>query len=156
MATDPVTYTGKDADFQVGSKTHSALGMGDFSLTFDRGTVEQELTGEIGNAYMAGALSVDGSFTATELSDTAIGVILQNMLPTTQYGEVTTNITVSGSAGPRSLSFYFASAQITGFDISLGDANTITEASIDFTVLDTYRITNVKELEDGSTWVYES
>jgi hypothetical protein len=47
---------------------------------------------------------------------------------------------ISGSAGPDSLSFFFASCMITGFDLSIGDADTITEGSMDFTVQDPQNI----------------
>jgi hypothetical protein len=36
--------------------TQSTIGLSDFSITFNRGTVEQELVGEIGNYSAAGSL----------------------------------------------------------------------------------------------------
>jgi hypothetical protein len=45
-------------------------------------------------------------------------------------------IHVSGSVGDDSLKFYFISAMVTNFDLSMGDADTISEGSFDFIVLD--------------------
>ena len=68
----PTTYRGLDAKIQMGSKTHSTLGLSDFTITLDRGTVEQELVGEPGNYFLAGSMSVEGSFTAAKLDNTAL------------------------------------------------------------------------------------
>jgi len=153
MAVTPVTYTGKNASLKIAGKTHTALGIGDFSLSLSRDTIEQELVGEIGNYFTAGSLSIDGSFSATELTNNALGVILGNLLPTTQGGTPTTAISISGSAGPKSLGFYFASCQITGFDIDIGDAGTISKASLDYTVLDPYNVDTVKPVSGAGVWI---
>jgi hypothetical protein len=46
---------------------------------------------------------------------------------------------ISGTISTDTDSSYFrwclASCQVTGFDVSIGDADTITEASVDFTML---------------------
>lgn len=136
---DPKTLTGKSAfvAFKSGGAgswlTHSDVGLGDFSLTLDRGTVEQELVGETGNYNTQGALSADGSLTATKLTDTGVGQIIGGLVNAER-------IEVSGSAASGStkgsLGWYLASCQVTGFDISIGDASTVSEGSIDFTVLD--------------------
>jgi hypothetical protein len=140
-ATTPVTYTGKDAVIQVNGQNHTAIGIGDFSLTLDRGTVEQELVGEQGNWFGAGALSVEGSFSNVQWDSDVLGVTVGALINNTQ-------IWVSGATGPKSLRFFFKSCQVTSFDISLGDASTVTEGSVDFTVLDPY---NIKKLPiDGS------
>jgi hypothetical protein len=133
-AVTPKTYTGEDAKIWIGTNTHTTVGMGDFTLTLDRGIVEQELLGEVGNYFTQGALSIDGSFThaqwAEALLDTTIGSLVNG-----------TMVSISGSTGPHSLRFYFKSCQITNFDLTLGDASTVTEGSVDFTVLDPYNIT---------------
>jgi hypothetical protein len=146
MATNPITYRGNDAVIEIGDKTHSTLGLSDFSLTFDRGTVEQELVGEEGNYFVAGSMSIDGSLTACKLDKDAAGALLANTISGT-------NAWVSGSAGPKSLHFYFKSCAITGFDLSLGDADTITEGSIDFTVLSPYKVSSVSYLAGGGTYI---
>jgi len=42
----------------------------------------------------------------------------------------------SDLTGENYLSWYLVSCQVTGYDISMGDADTITEGSIDFTLMD--------------------
>jgi hypothetical protein len=131
MAYNPVTYRGEDAAIQIkGNSTgrkHGVLGLSDFTLTLDRGTVEQELVGEAGNYFVAGSLSCEGSLTACKLDATAAGDILTHVISGTRTW-------VSGSCGLYSLKFFFASCMITGFDLTVGDADTITEGSIDFAV----------------------
>jgi len=83
---------------------------------------------------MAGSLGIEGSLTATKLDDSAAGVLLESLINGTP-------VTISGTAGDKSISFYFTSGLITGFDISLGDADTVTEGSIDFTVLNPQDVT---------------
>jgi len=109
--------------------TQSTIGMSDFSITLARGTVEQELVGETGNYSAAGALSVEGSLTACKLDATLAGYIVGHCVS----GNM---IHVSGSVGDDSLKFYFVSAMVTNFDLSMGDADTISEGSFDFIVLD--------------------
>lgn len=150
--TSPTTYRGEDAAIQikgnVGARTHSILGISDFSLTLDRGTVEQELVGETGNYFLAGSLSIEGSLTACKLDPTAGTDILTNCI---------TGATcwISGSVGTNSLHFFFQSGMITGFDLSIGDADTISEGSIDFIVMDPQ---NIKFSTDdtGGTWISDS
>jgi len=148
MATNPVTYTGKDAAIQIGKagslRTHSTLGISDYSLTLDRGTVEQELVGETGNYFTAGSLSVEGSLTACKLEDGAAGDLLMACI-TGSY------IVCSGHCGTKSLHWYFQSCAVTGFDIALGDADTITEGSVDFVVMDPQYVTTVTKLDLGGT-----
>jgi len=133
MAATPTTYTGEDAKIWLVASTHSTIGLGDFSITIDRGVVEQELVGEAGNKFQQGAVSIEGSFTNAEwdgtVMDNTVGALINGTL-----------VKISGSAGPNSLHFTFASCQITGFDLTLGDASTVTEGSVDFTVLDPYNI----------------
>jgi len=139
MAT--TTYTGDDAAIKIATRTHATLGLSDFSLTLDRGVVEQELVGETGNFFTAGALSLEGSLTMCKLEDNAGGDLLSAVISGTK-------VVVSGSCGTNSVHFYFKSCAITGFDISLGDADTITEGSVDFTVMDPQNITQ-SNLEYG-------
>ena len=49
-------------------------------------------------------------------------------------------VMVSGNCGANSLRWCLASCQITGFDFSLGDADEITEGTLDFTSVIPYRI----------------
>lgn len=137
VATSPQTYRGEDAAIQLmgktSAKTHSTLGISDFSITLDRGTVEQELVGESGNYFAAGSLSCEGSLSACKLDNTAAGDLLVHVISGTRCW-------ISGSCGPNSLSFFFVSCMVTSFDLSMGDADTITEGSMDFTVQDPQNI----------------
>ena len=150
MAQSPKTYRGEDAAVQIQGKTtgrkHNILGLSDFSLTLDRGTVEQELVGEPGNYFLAGSLSVEGSLTACKLDATAATDLLVNCI-------TGSTCWISGSVGPKSLHFFFESGMITGFDLSIGDADTITEGSIDFIVMDPH---NVKMTQNGEGQVWQT
>jgi hypothetical protein len=116
------------------SKSHSNWGIGDFSLTFDRGTVEQNLIGERGNYFDQGALSCEGSLTAAKFATSGLADILDNLLDNDSgtYKYLAISGTVSTDTDATYLSWYLRSCQVTGYDISIGDADTITEASIDF------------------------
>ena len=122
------TFTGKD---------HSAWGLGDFSLTRDRGTVEQSLVGEDGNYFDQGSISVEGSVTAAKFATSGLRDLLDNLLDTKggTYRYLAVSGTISTDTDATYLSWYLASCQVTGYDISIGDADTITEASVDFTMM---------------------
>ena len=122
------------------SKDHATFAISDFSLTMDRGTVEQELLGQIGNFFTQGALSIDGSLSQCRFGASGNSDLLNNMVDGTgNYAYVA----ISGQVGDNAddLKWYLTSCQITGYDITLGDADTITEASIDFVVLDPFNVT---------------
>lgn len=154
MAANPKTYTGRNATIKIASggatlEGDEVFALSDFSLTLDKGTVEQELLGEEGNFFTAGALSADGSLTSAKLGSGAAGKILGAMVNGTK-------IQVSGCvADSSSLAWYFKSAQVTGFDISIGDANTISEGSIDFSVLDTANISKTRDTK-GRVWIVDN
>jgi len=120
-----------------GTKDHSTWGMADFSLTFDRGVVESDLMGERGPYTTRGTMSVEGSLTAAKFATPGYGDILYNMAHFDE--EKYKYLAVSGSISTDTDACYFkwclASCQVTGFDISMGDADTITEASVDFVML---------------------
>jgi len=140
MVGTSAVYKGDDATILVKANatdmSHTTLAISDFSITLDKGTVEQELVGEAGNYFIAGSLSVDGSLTSCKVHAAAIGNIVSDMI-------AGTTITVSGSCGAQSLNFYFISAQVTGFDFSIGSADDIVEGSIDFTLLKPYLVSSV-------------
>ncbi|RKY26036.1 MAG: hypothetical protein DRP62_00050 [Planctomycetota bacterium] len=144
MATE--TYTGENASITIKGLSHAALGISDFSLTLSRDTIEEPLVGEKGNFYMQGPISVEGSLTAAKLSHSAAGALLEALI----NGNT---VEISGCVGDKSLHFYFKSAQITGFDISIGDASTITEGSIDFSLLMPYKVSSVTYLPGGGTYI---
>lgn len=126
------TYTGDGAYMYFSGQADSDFAIGDFSLTLDRGTVEQELVGETGNWFTQGAVSIEGSLTSVKLGNDGAGIFLEAMINNN-------DIDISGATQKTSgLAFHFPSCAVTGFDISLGDASTITEGSIDFTVLNPY------------------
>lgn len=143
------TVTGSSADIAIKShaagaatgamSTHSLYGISDFSITFDKGVVEQELVGEIGNYFTFGSLSVEGSYTCCKFAASGADEALDNMFGGDSYKY----ITISGNTGNSAtgISWYFRSCQITGYDISLGDADTITEASIDWVVMHPNQVT---------------
>jgi hypothetical protein len=155
------TYRGNNARIQLWgafnaveytSLTQSAIGMSDFSITFGRGTVEQELVGEIGNYSAAGSLSVEGSLTACKLDNTLAGYIVGHCVS----GNM---IHVSGSCGDNSLKFFFISAMVTNFDLSMGDADTISEGSFDFIILDPQNVRvygTAAGTDEGPTYVSDS
>ena len=119
------TVTGKSASIKVNSKAQSIWGISDYSLTFDRGLVEQELVGEIGNYSTFGSLTVNGSYTACKFAASGNADALMNIIGHTTY------IQMSGNTGSN-LSWYFKSCQVTVYDVTMGDADTITEVSIDW------------------------
>jgi len=129
--------------------THTAYGIGDFSLTLDRGTVEQDLVGEVGNFFDQGALSMDGSLTSVrfgtsgssgeQAADFLLNLVDAHVDGNYKYLAISGCISPAGD-GVTYLSWYLASCQVTGYDISMGDADTITEASIDFTVMDPFNV----------------
>jgi len=136
------TYTGGDAFIYFkgqtaapSAATHGVLGIGDFSLTLDRGTVEQELIGQKGNYFTQGSLSIEGSLTSVKLGSGAAGILMDSLINNTKI------LISGGTAGYSGLKWKFASGAITGFDLSVGDASTFSEASIDFTVLNPYDLT---------------
>lgn len=133
--------SGKDAKIFIATnaadlsgKGQAVWGISDFSLTFSRDTVEQELVGMPGNYYRIGSLSIEGSYTNCKFAASGSADSLKSIIESTY-------VQISGAVADGSLRWYFVSCQITGYDISIGDADTITEASIDFTVMDPYNVT---------------
>ena len=114
--------------------TYTTYAISDFSITLDRGTVEQELIGQIGNYSIFGSLSIEGSYTCCKFGASGSDTALDNL-----FNKDSTNdyIAISGNTGNSAagISWYFQSCQITGYDVSLGDADTITEASIDWVLM---------------------
>jgi len=134
------TFTGKN---------QSAWGLGDFSLTIDRGTVEQSLVGEAGSYFDQGSLSVEGSVTAAKFATSGLRDLLDNLLDDAagSYKYLAVSGTISTDTDAVYLSWFLASCQVTGYDVSIGDSDTITEASIDFTML------NPKDLTYNQTTI---
>ena len=133
--------TGKEAKIfistdasKIGEKGVTVWGISDFSLTFSRDVVEQELVGQPGNLRRPGAITIEGSLTNCKFAASGNWDALDSIVNAKK-------IIISGSLGTDSLSFYFVSAQVTSYEVSFGDASTITEASIDFRVLDPYNVT---------------
>jgi hypothetical protein len=125
---------GNDAVIKIGTTDATTWALSNFSLNFDRGTVEQELVGQEGNYYVPGSLSMDGSLTNCRFAASGNSPFLDSIVE----GAV---ILISGCIGTDLLKFYLNSCQVTGYDVSIGDAATITEASIDFTVMNPKDIT---------------
>jgi len=127
------TVTGENVYVTIGSQLATLHAVSDFSLTFDRGTIEQELVGQEGNYFAQGALSIEGSLTCCRFGASGSDAFMDSLVD----GSV---MTISGTtySGSNGIGFYFYSAQVTGYDVSIGDNSTISEASIDFTILDPY------------------
>lgn len=145
-------YTGKDAKIWLrsgawvetddGTLTHSTLAISDFSLTLSKDTVEQNLVGELGNYFLAGGLSAEGSLTACKMHNSAIGKLVGFMINSTP-------LNISGNCGANNLHFFLQSCQVTGFDFSIATAGDITEGTIDFTVLYPYALSATKYETDS-------
>ncbi|MBE3094088.1 MAG: hypothetical protein IMZ52_03585 [Actinobacteria bacterium] len=130
-------------NWATGGKSYTLFGMADFSMTFDRGVIEQDLIGVAGNYKDQGALSIDGSLTISKLDTAANSDFLNNILDGTginKYFAVSAN--VGGTLTDDTyLKFVFVSGQVTGWDTTAGDASTITEASIDFITINPQSVT---------------
>ena len=137
------TVTGESIDVMVATHAagtavtwtagdnHTMYGMGDFSITFDRGIIEQDLIGVAGNYKEQGALSVNGSLTISKLDTDSNSDFLNSILDGTgenAYFSVSSNI----GGATTSIVVVLVSCQVTGWDTTIGDADTITTASVDF------------------------
>lgn len=121
--------TGESAILWFGGKEDSVWATSDFALNFSRGTVEQPLVGEKGNYYLQGALNIDGSLTNCRFGASGNSEFLDSIVDGTV-------LDISGAVdGSSSLVWHFVSSQVIGYNVSVGDASTITEVSIDFTVM---------------------
>jgi len=142
------TVTGRDAVVKLVAhdagtapssfKGQEIFGIGDFSLTLGRGTVEQSLVGMAGNYFDQGKLTIEGSLTATKFGISGVSDILSNLIDTGRGVAATELLAVSGCVSNLEatyLSWYLPSCQVTGYDISIGDADSVTTANIDFTYL---------------------
>ena len=113
--------------------------IGDFNLTFSRDTIEQPLVGKPGNYFDQGSLSVEGSLTAAKFATSGISDILYNLLHNHDTWNAYEYLAVSGTVSTRTelsyLSWYLASCQVTGYDVAIGDADAVTTASVDFTII---------------------
>jgi len=147
-----MTVTGENAKVWVGvhaagaaatfTKTQSIYGMGDFSITMDRGMIEQDLIGVAGNYKDQGKLSMDGSLTISKLDTHQNSEFLNSILDgtgTNKYFAVSANI--GGAGETTSIRYALVSCQVTGWDTTVGDADTITTASIDFICINPQSIT---------------
>ncbi len=142
---DPETYTGKDATIEIGlledwipgGTTHTEYAISDFGITITRGTVTQELVGATGDFQVAGALSAEGSLTACRLGMDTLGILLESII----FGTSAKRIFVKGMVGTNSVNFEFKECQVTSFEITVGDASTISTGSIDFKVMKPYLVT---------------
>jgi hypothetical protein len=132
-----------DAGLTDGEHDHTAFGVGDFTLTLDKGTVEQELIGQVGNYFDQGSLSMDGSLTSIQFATSGVSDLLLNLVDAGTAGKwkyLAISGCVSDATDATYLSWFLVSCQVTGYDISFGDADTITEASVDFTVMDPFAV----------------
>ena len=124
--------------------SYSEFAVGDFTLNLDKGTVEQPLIGEVGNYFDQGALAMDGSLTAAKFATSGISDLMLNLIDAGQDGYwkyLAISGCVSDATDATYISWFLVSCQVTGYDITMGDADTVTEASVDFTVMDPFAVT---------------
>jgi hypothetical protein len=116
------------------SNSYLTYGIGDFTLTFGSDTVTQDLIGVAGPYTARGSVTCDGSMTLSRFGGN-LDMILENLIDTGNYKGQTKYLAISGAVSTSEssyISFYLTSCQVTGYDMTLGDAGTITNASIDF------------------------
>jgi hypothetical protein len=124
-----VILRGKDAQVKIGGKAQSVFGISEFSIELSRDTNEQELLGAEGNEFYEGPISIEGSYTCCKFAASGNSEALDAIVSGTV-------VEISGTvSGGSYFSWYLPSCQITSYDVTGGDASTITEASIDFTVM---------------------
>lgn len=125
--------TGEDAFIYLGDESVDIYGYSDFEINTTRGVVEQPLVGKPGNYFKYGALNVDGSLTmckfASDTKHDALTSIVESNV-----------VKVSGGTHSAGLSWYVVSGQVTNYTVTFGNADTITEASIDWQCLDPYNV----------------
>ena len=123
-------------------KAHGTWGIGEFSMTIGRSTVEQSLIGRRGNYFTQGSISLDGSLTAVKFAAAGFNDQLDNLINAGggQY-YISISGTISSDTDNKYLRFCLASCQITNYEVSIGDADTITELSCDWTEMAPYQIT---------------
>ncbi len=130
MATS--TVTGSQASITIATKAQTVYGMSDFTLSFTRGTSEQPLVGCEGNEFFEGALTISGSYSCCKFGADQNCDSLKSVINGTVFA-------MTGEVAPDSvekhLNWDFTQVQITSFDISEGNASQITEASIDFIIM---------------------
>jgi len=145
------TVTGKNATVKLAAHSggtgnptalyhnHETFGIGDFSLTFDRGTIEQPLIGMPGNYFDQGSLSIEGSLTAAKFATSGIADMLYNLLHNHDTWNKYEYLAISGCVSTKTDVVYLAwvlpSCQVTGYEVAIGDADTVTTASMDFTLM---------------------
>lgn len=136
-----VVHAGGTAPVFTATEGHAFYGLSDFSLTIDRASIEQDLIGQAGNYFDQGALSMDGSFTMSKFGVSSNDYALKSIIDGTGENKyVAISGQVSDTTDATYLKWYLVSCQITGYDVSIGDASTITEAAVDFAVLDSQNI----------------
>jgi len=149
------THAGGTIPSFTATEDHAFWGASDFSLTLDRGTIEQDLIGQPGNYHDQGSLSMDGSFMMGRFGASASSYTLDNIVDgtgTNKYVAFSGQVADDGG-GTTYLKWYLVSCQITGYDFTIGDASTITEASVDFVVLDPQNIHYNNGKISDSAWL---
>jgi hypothetical protein len=124
-----VILTGRCAEVKIGGKAQSVFGISEFSIELSRDINEQELLGAEGNEFYEGPLSIEGSYRCCKFAASGNSEALDSIISGTI-------VAISGQvSGSSYVSWYFPSCQVTSYDVTGGDASTISEANIDFIVL---------------------
>ena len=134
------TVTGKNATIEIGTggaTSNLLYGISDFSISFSRGTSEQPLIGCKGNEFFEGAITITGSYTCCKF---ASGEHCDALESVTEGSIIKVAGKIGTSNGDKFLNWEFIECQVTSYGVSTGNASKITEASIDFTVMNPYTV----------------
>jgi hypothetical protein len=130
--------TGAGIDWsQKANNSYLSYSLADFSLTFSRDTVTQGFLGTIGTYGAGGALTLEGSFSIYKFGG-GQDMLLKNLVDCGYYQSYTKLLAISGAISTSEagyLSWYLTSCQLTGYDITIGDTGTLSNASLDFIYL---------------------
>lgn len=129
-----VSHNAGTAPVWTNKDSYDTFGIADFTITFSRDTISQDLIGVAGPYNTQGTISCDGSMTVSKFGGN-FDILLGNLVDTgvtntgTKYIAISANVSTTDATY---LNVYLTSCQITGYDVTVGDAGTITNAAIDF------------------------
>jgi hypothetical protein len=123
---------GNKAAVYIAGKEKTLYAISEFSIELSRDTNEQPILGAEGNEYHEGPITIEGSYTCCKFAASGNSDALDSIVE----GDV---VHISGQVctenGETYLSWDFPQCMVTSYDVTGGDAATITEASIDFVIM---------------------
>lgn len=122
---------GNNAEVWIAGKSTTLYAISEFSIELTRDINEQQILGAEGNEFHEGPISIEGSYTCCKFAASGNSDALDSIV---DGAVVHISGSVSGTNGTY-LSWDFPECQVTSYDITGGDAATITEASIDFVIM---------------------